>query len=409
MNTEGRVIAAICTNQDMPTALVAGIDDLFVSHRDVWKELKGYYFKHRAMPPVEEVNRKFSGLDLEPVELPTAYLIDELREAYTQRELVKIAKALGDDVTNGSALLALEKLQQRTGELSKNAQTARDLDVSDYGAAREHLEQVAERAKAMGGSVGIPTGLKSIDSSYFTGMAGGHLIVVIGWPARGKTWMMGYLAIQAWQRGFKPMLVSLEMSPEVMRDRLYTMMGDGMFSMEEFSKGSVDLDTFDNWSGDYFSNKTPFIIVSNEGVDEVTPAHIQAKIDQHRPDMVIVDYHQLMSDNAKSKNPVESARNISKQLKSMAIRNNIPIVDVVSATMDNVTDQKAPPMLSQVSWSKQIEYDADHAMAVHRMDEERNDDKVTIEVVCRKNRHGLLYDFFIEADLGRGIITETFD
>lgn len=409
MNAEGRLIAGICTTQEMPQALTSGVDDLFVSHRDVWKELKNYYFKHRAMPPVSEVNKKFPGLDLEEVTLPVGYLIDELRESFTQRELVKIAKQLGDDVTNGSALLALDKLQQRAGSLAKNAHTARDIDVSDFMAQREHIEVVRERAAAMGGTVGIPTGLKSIDTSYFTGMAGGHLITVIGWPGRGKTWMMGYLAIQAWQRGFKPMIVSLEMSPEVMRDRLYTMMGSGMFSMEEFSRGEINLDTFDEWSGDYFANKTPFIVVSNEGVDEVTPSHVQAKVDQHRPDLVIIDYHQLMSDNAKSKNPVESARNISKQLKSMAIRNNIPVVDVVSATMDNVSDQNGPPMLSQVAWSKQIEYDADHAMAIHRMDEEREDDRVTIEVVCRKNRHGLLYDFFIEADLGHGIITETFD
>jgi replicative DNA helicase len=393
----------------MPTALTANIDDLFVSHEDVWKGLKDYYFKYRSVPPVEEVEKKFPNVEIERTEVATGYAIDELRNAYAQRALAEVIRAGADDLKNGSGLFALEKLHQRVGKLSKLTSVARDLDISDSAAAREHMLAVKERVDKMGGSYGIPTGFKAIDASYLTGMAPGHLICVIGWPGRGKTWITGYLAVQAWLRGFKPMIVSLEMSPEVMRDRIYTMMGEGLFSMEGFARGQTNLDTYDQWSKDYFSNKNGFIVVSNEGVGEVTPNHIQGKIDQHRPDLVIIDYHQLMSDNSRSKNPTESNRAISKELKQMALRNSIPIIDVVSATMNDISDRKAPPMMSQVAWSKAIEYDADHAMAIHRHDlEEGGDEDGLIEIVCRKNRHGTEYDFFVEADLGRGVIREQY-
>jgi replicative DNA helicase len=407
LNSEAGVLSAIIENKDMASAMTAGIDDLFVSHDDVWKALKDYYFKYRSVPPIEEVEKRFPTIELTRERgVATGYAIDELRNQFAQREMTDVIRAAVEDMKGGQATLALEKLQSRVGKLAKLTSTTRDLDISDYEAAREHQLLVAERAKLMGGTVGIPTGFRAIDASYLTGLAPGHLVVVIGWPGRGKTFMTGYLAIKAWEKGFRPMIVSLEMSPEVMRDRLYTMMGSGLFSMREFSQGSVNLDTFDSWSDGYFKNKGEFIIVSSEGTSEVTPNFIQSKVDQHRPDLVIVDYHQLMSDNARSKSPIEANRNVSMELKRLATRNGIPVVDVVSATMNDVSDQKAPPMLSQVAWAKQIEYDADHAMAVHRDNE---DGEGMIEIVCRKNRHGTEYDFYVDVDLGRGIIKEVYE
>jgi replicative DNA helicase len=408
LNSEAAVLAAVIENQDMPSLLTSGVDDLFTAHEDAFKGLKDYYFKYRALPPMDEVNARFPGLDLEPKGLATGFAIDEMRNQYAQRKMAEVIKMSAEDLRSGAGLLALEKLHERVGKLAKIAQSSRDLDVSDSAAAREHLLHVKERVEEMGGSYGIPTGLRAIDASYLTGMAPGHLVVVIGWPGRGKTWMTGYLAVKAWERGFRPMIVSLEMSPEVMRDRLYTMMGAGLFSMSDFTRGDINMDTYDNWSADYFSNKNGFIVVSNEGQGEVTPNYIQAKIDQHRPDLVIIDYHQLMSDNNRSKSPIEANRNISLELKRMALRNSIPIIDVVSATMNDISDQKAPPMLSQVAWSKAIEYDADHAMAIHRTEDE--DGKTSlIEIVCRKNRHGPEYDFYVDVDLGRGIIKEVYE
>jgi replicative DNA helicase len=390
----------------MASAMTAGIDDLFISHDDVWKALKDYYFKYRDVPPAVEIEKRFPGIEItSDRHVATGYAIDELRNQFAQREMTDVIRAAVEDMKASSPVLALEKLQSRVGKLAKLTASTRDLDISDYAAAREHQLIVSDRVKTMGGTVGIPTGFRAIDASYLTGMAPGHLIVVIGWPGRGKTWMTGYLAVKAWEKGFKPMIVSLEMSPEVMRDRLYTMMGSGLFSMREFSQGDVNLDTFDQWSDGYFKGKSNFTVVSSEGTGEVTPNFIQGKIDQHRPDLVIVDYHQLMSDNARSKSPIEANRNVSMELKRMANRNAIPIIDVVSATMSDISDQKSPPMLSQVAWAKQIEYDADHCMAIHR---DTDDGDGMIEIVCRKNRHGTEYDFYVDVDLGRGVVKEVY-
>jgi replicative DNA helicase len=200
------------------------------------------------------------------------------------------------------------------------------------------------------------------------------------------------------------MIVSLEMTPENMRDRIYTMLGSGMFKASDFARGAIDIDAFDDWGTKKFADKNQFILVSNEGAGEVTPNTIQAKIDQHKPDIVILDYHQLFADNQGSKAPTERNMNISKSFKALAMTNNIPIIDITAATMDDATSQDGPPLLSQVAWSKAIEYDADMAMAVHR-----TPDTNIIEVVSRKNRHGTEFGFFLDWDLNRGIVKEIYD
>jgi replicative DNA helicase len=200
------------------------------------------------------------------------------------------------------------------------------------------------------------------------------------------------------------MIISLEMTPENMRDRIYTMLGSGLFKASDFSRGQVDISSFDDWATKKFANKNQFILVSNEGTGQVTPNTVQAKIDQHKPDLVILDYHQLFNDSSGAKSEVERNRNISRDFKLLAVRNNIPIIDITAATMDDISDQDAPPLLSQVAWSKAIEYDADMAMAVHR-----TPDTNIIEVVSRKNRHGTEFDFYLDWDLNRGVIQELYD
>ena len=200
------------------------------------------------------------------------------------------------------------------------------------------------------------------------------------------------------------MIVSLEMSPENMRDRIYTMMGSGLFRASDLSKGEINIDDFRTWGQKKFDSKNGFVLVSNEGMSEVTPATIQGKIDQHKPDLVILDYHQLFSDNKKSMGATERNMNISREFKMLAMTNNIPIIDITAATMDDVSDQDNPPMLSQVAWSKAIEYDADMAIAIHKYTGTN-----MIEVVSRKNRHGQEFGMYLDWDINRGIVKEIYE
>lgn len=404
MNTEAAVITSVCKNKDIATILADNVDDIFQSHKDVWEGLKSYYYKFKSVPDANVLQEKFRDFEPVTVTAETGYYVDQLKNEYLAARIRNLLMKSGSNLKDNASARVLADMQSEIASLSRLTNNVRDVDLTDYELAEKHIISVQERSAVMGGSPGIKTGFTALDLAYPTGMAPGHLIVAIGWPGRGKTWMTSYLACKAWEQGFKPMIVSLEMSPENMRDRIYTMLGSGMFRASDFSRGNINIDDFHHWAKKRFDDKNGFILVSNEGTNEVTPQTVQGKIDQHRPDLVICDYHQLFNDTKRSNSEVERNRNISREFKLLAVRNNIPVIDITAATMDDVSDQDAPPLLSQVAWSKAIEYDADMAMAVHR-----HPDTNIIEVVSRKNRHGTDFAFYLDWDIDRGVVKEIYD
>lgn len=402
MNPEAKLINAVCKNKDIHTLLEGDADMLFTSYKDVWEGIKKYYYAYQTIPDIQLVSEKFRDFDVVEVgNTPTKFFLNELREDFIKSKMRNLFLDQNKALNEKSGTEVLNDLFAEISTLNRLTNTVRDLDLSNFEAAEKDYKERFEKSLRMGGTVGIPTGFSSIDSAYSTGMAPGHLIVVIGWPGKGKTWMTAYLAVKAWERGFKPMIVSLEMSPETMRDRIYTMMGTGTFRNSDFARGDINLDDFSAWGTRTFKDKGGFVLVSAEGYDTITPNTVQAKIEQHKPDIVICDYHQLFEDNKMSRNEVERNKNVSREFKQLAMRNQIPVIDITAATADDISDRDTAPMLSQVAWSKAIEYDADMAMAVHKQP-----DSNLIEIVSRKNRHGGDFAFYLDWDIDRGIISE---
>jgi len=402
VNPEAKLINAVCKNKDVHTLLEGDADILFSSYKDVWEGIKKYYYQYQTIPDISLVSEKYRDFDVVEVgNTPTKFFLNELREDFIKNKMRNLFLDQNRALNEKSGTEVLNDLFAEISTLNRLTNTVRDLDLSNFEAAEKDYKDRFDKALRMGGTVGIPTGFASIDSAYATGMAPGHLIVVIGWPGKGKTWMTAYLAVKAYQRGFKPMIVSLEMSPETMRDRIYTMMGSGTFRNSDFARGDVNMDDFSAWGTRTFKDKGGFVLVSAEGYDTITPNTVQAKIEQHKPDLVICDYHQLFEDNKQSRSEVERNKNVSREFKQLAMRNNIPVIDITAATADDISDRDSAPMLSQVAWSKAIEYDADMAMAVHK-----SDDSNLIEIVSRKNRHGGDFAFYLDWDIDRGIISE---
>jgi replicative DNA helicase len=337
VNTEATVISAVCKNKDISTLLADNVDDLFTSHKDVWESLKSYYYKFKAVPEIGVLQEKFKDFDPDTnVKAETGYYLDKLKNEYLSAKLKSIMLQGGAALKEDAASRVLSDMQSKLAGLSRFTNNVRDLDVTDLESAERHFMSVKDRSAAMGGSPGIKTGFQAIDTAYPTGMAPGHLIVAIGWPGKGKTWFTSYLACKAWEQGFKPMIISLEMSPENMRDRIYTMLGSGLFKASDLSKGDINIDDFKSWGQKKFEGKNSFVLVSNEGAGDVTPATIQGKIDQHKPDLVILDYHQLFNDNKRSNSEVERNRNVSREFKLLAVTNNIPVIDITAATADDI-------------------------------------------------------------------------
>jgi replicative DNA helicase len=398
------VLSAVVKNGDIH-AILGEDAKLFGAYGDVFEFLKSYYFKYKAVPDKSLLTNEFRDLDLVDTTAPTKFYLEQLRNDYVKSRIEEIMLKAGSALQGGdkSSPEVLSTLQTALSKLGRFTSAARDLDITNADLAEEHFKKLREISDEKGGTPGISTGFKSIDSAYTTGMAGGHSIVLMGYTGRAKSMWSSLLATKAWEQGYKPMIVSLEMTPEEQMERIYAMMSSGLFRISDLSRGNISLDDFRAWSGKKFDGAAQFVVVSNEGVSDVTPNIVQAKIDTHRPDFVILDYMQLMMDNSMTGAMTPRMLNLSREIKMLAVSNNIPIVSITAVTDEDGDKRDAPPMLSQVAWSRAIEYDANLVIAVHR-----HDDSNLVEVVGRKNRHGNLFDFYFDVDFDRGIWEEKF-
>lgn len=394
-NVEDKVISAVLKDKQMHVLLQANVDSILQTHNDIWQFIRNYFEQNASVPPVDIVVEKFR--DFQPVEGigATKHHLEELQSEYLNTSLKNILMGAATDVQGGKGVEVLEKLISKTSELKKNTAAIRDIDVTDLESAVAYYENVKRQQDL--GMVGIKTGLPGFDNYLPAGITAGQLGVFLAYPGIGKSWMALYLAVQAWKQGRSPMIVSLEMSETEVRNRTFTIMGEGLWSHRKLSAGSIDIDDLKRWHQQNLQGKPEFHIISNDSGGEINPSVLRGKIDQYKPDFVIVDYLQLMSPNQKSDNETVRMKNLSRELKLMAIAEEVPILAISSATPDDVTKLDTVPTLGQTAWSRQIAYDADWVLALGRG---ANSD--IIECVFRKNRNGFMGEFLVQADFDKG-------
>ena len=394
-NTEAKVISAVLEDKQVHVLLQANVEVLLRSHKDVWNFIRLYSENNGTVPPTNLVVEKFRDFIPVPGVGATKHHLEELQAEYLNDSLKDILRSAAGEVQSGQGVTALEQIITKTSELKKNTSAIRDIDAIDIDSAIVYFEQV--KADNALGKRGIKTGLPGFDNYLPSGIMPGQLGVFLAYPGIGKSWMALYFAVQAWKQGKTPLIISLEMSETEVRNRAYTIMGEGLWSHRKLSNGEVELDMMKKWQASKLDGRPPFHIISNDNGGEVTPSVIRGKIDQYKPDFVVVDYLQLMSPNQKADNETVKMKNLSRELKLMAISEEVPIIAISSATPDDVKDLSTVPTLAQTAWSRQIAYDADWVLALGRS---ANSD--IIECAFRKNRNGFMGDFLVQCDFDKG-------
>ena len=394
-NTEAKLISAVLKDKQVHVLLQANVENLLRTHNDIWEFVRNYTEKNGSVPPLILVVEKFR--DFHPVDGvgATKHHLEELQVEYLSDSLKDIIRTAATEVQSGQGSEALESLIAKTSELKKNTSTIRDIEVTDLESALAYFENL-KKQQALG-MVGIKTGLPGFDNYLPAGIMPGQLGVFLAYPGIGKSWLSLYFAVQAWKQGKSPLVISLEMSETEVRNRVFTIMGEGLWSHRKLSSGDIDMEDLKRWHKTHLQGKPEFHIISNDSGGEITPSVLRGKIDQYKPDFVIVDYLQLMSPNQKSENETVRMKNLSRELKLMAIGEEVPIMAISSATPDDVTKLDTVPTLGQTAWSRQIAYDADWVLALGR-----GSNSDIIECVFRKNRNGFMGEFLVQADFDKG-------
>lgn len=403
MNYEVRLLNAIIDSKDYISAVNGGVENVFLEHRDIWNFIVNHYEEHKRVPSKETVKQHHPDFEFISTPEPIAYYVDEAKKeslAYQTRSIVSKAHTLIGEM---GARQAISYLMEEASKLYKFSSNLKDTDL--VGEWKDRAEDLKERSKNKKEIQGVPSGINVIDK-VFGGWQPGDFIVLLGWTGVGKSFIARLFAVNAWKAGYRPLIISLEMNKQQEGQRLDTLLnnGEGHFTNTDLIKANPDiLETYEKWAEATFEGKHAIHLVTSEGLETADQNMVQAKIDQYHPDIVILDYHGLFDDASGSKTETEKAKNLSKAFKRIAVKNGVPIIDVAAVTMADGHSER-PPELEEVAWSKQLAYDADLVLAIHR---EMSSD--LFQVVSRKVRRASHFGFYLRWNLETGKWTEEWD
>jgi replicative DNA helicase len=403
MNYEVRLLNSIVDTQDYVSAVNGGVENVFLEYRDVWNFIVSHYETHSKVPSKETLKQHHQDFEFISTPEPLAYYIDEAKKeslSYQTRGIVAKAHGL---INESGPKEALSFLMEETSKLYKFSSNLKDTDLA--GEWKDRVRDLKDRSKNPKAIAGVPSGIDVIDK-VFGGWQSGDFVVLLGWTGVGKSFIARLFAVNAWKAGYRPLIISLEMNKQQEGQRLDTLLnnGEGHFTNTDLIKANPGIvDSYEKWAEATFEGKHAIHLVTSEGMETADQNMVQAKIDQYHPDMVILDYHSLFDDSSGAKNETEKAKNLSKAFKRIAVKNGIPIIDVAAVTMADGHSER-PPELEEVAWSKQLAYDADLVLAIHR---EPSSD--LFQVVSRKVRRASHFGFYLRWNLETGKWVEEWD
>lgn len=214
---------------------------------------------------------------------------------------------------------------------------------------------------------GIPTGFTDMDG-ILAGLQKSDLIVLASRPSVGKTTLALDIARQiAIKSKITVGIFSLEMSKEQLVDRLLCAQAEVDLWKMRTGKLSEDTD-FSNIGHAMGELSEAPIFIDDSASSNIMEIRTKARRlqSEHNLGLIVLDYLQLMSGDARSDNRVQEISAITRSLKGIARELNIPILAL--SQLSRAVESRTPPIpkLADLRESGSIEQDADVVMFIYR-------------------------------------------
>lgn len=242
------------------------------------------------------------------------------------------------------------------------------------------------------GCVGLDMGFNNLNY-YLGGLQKGKIYILGARPSMGKSAFAMNIAEHV-ALTHNVLFISLEMSRKEYAQRL--MFGRAGVDVNAINTGRISDAEIEKVKSqkEYLDSLKLFIETRTPcRVSDIELAMINIISTRGSCDLVIVDYLQLLTPNSKSgKNREVEVAEMSRELKSLAVKYNVPIIVLSQLSRALEAREDKRPMLSDLRESGAIEQDADVVMFVYRDEWYHPDDPASRgkgEILIRKNRGGV--------------------
>ena len=326
-------------------------------------------------------------LEITPTAANVSEYVKLTRDASMRRQLIEIARKIETYVESYSppreviafaqeALLGVEnnELNQETVRFSEA--------LTDFLVLQDEIQT--------GVCLFVKSEYKYIDRVLGGGLLNSGFYLLAGRPGMGKTTLGLNIVRKVAKRGLPVLFVSLEMSKEQITQKLLAL--ETGLSTQELV-GKMDAQAVDRVTEAATQiHGLPLTLNRKPGATVSDIANMARAVKGLA--MICVDYVGLIEPDNKQVKRYEGVSQVSRDLKRLALRLNIPILGLAQLNREVTGRTDKRPVISDLRDSGGLEQDADGIILLHRpdyYDPEYKHDPVTpviLEATIAKNRHG---------------------
>ncbi len=311
-----------------------------------------------------------------------------VREKALLREMIRVAREIvqeGYEETDDVQAL-LDRAEQMLFRISQRRFQRSAFPVREIlDDAIKHIELLYHRKQDI---TGLATGFTELDK-LTSGLQPADFVIIAGRPSTGKTAFALNLAAHAAVDLRRPALIfSLEMSKEQLVQRLIC--SEARVDSRSVRSGFMQQSDFGRIvSAAGRLHDAPLFIDDTANLS-VLEARAKARRIQaeHRLELVVIDYLQLMQGRWRAENRQQEISEISRSLKALAKELNVPVVALSQLSRAVEARGEGLPRLSDLRESGALEQDADLIMFLARKEGSPEAEPGTTDLVIGKHRNG---------------------
>lgn len=351
-----------------------------------------------------------------------AKLMDSVPSSANVIYYAGIVRAKEKERSVRSAVYEIADIPDEPGSVDEMIQKIQDiaLELEPTKSGPDFVEIRKEATKVAGDmrdsrDGAIPTGFEDLDR-LIHGFCPGEFVIIAGRPSMGKSALALGMSLQISKAGTPVFFSSLEMTERALIER--AICGLACVDMTKVKSGEANESDWEDIYRQGFELQNLDVILSKVASTPEQLAGLIHRLKQtHNIGIAFVDYIQLMTTGQRSESRQQEITTISRKLKAIALRENIPLVALsqLNRQVDSREDHR--PRMSDLRESGSLEQDADLILFVYRDDYYRKDDpgfkpSGMAEIIVSKNRRGpvgkanlvFVHDYVKFSDLPRNYI-----
>jgi len=376
------------------------------AHQWIIKEILAYYTKYHTVPSMDVLKVELQKVENDVLQLS---IKEKLREAYqaTNDDVDYVIKEYSTFCKNQQlkkALLSSVDLL-KAGDydsikiMVENAMKAGE----DKNVGHEYNKDVESRYRE-DNRITIPTPWPTINDMLQGGLGNGDFGLIFGNPGGGKSWSLVALGGHAIKMGYNVLHYTLELGEDYVGRRYDAFFTDIAVNKVLEYRDKVE-EVIENLKGE--------LIIKEFATGRATINTIEAHIAKVKtlgiePDLIIIDYVDLLSSKRKSTDRKFEIDDIYTSTKGLARELNLPVWSVSQVNRAGSKDDVIEGDKAAGSYDKMMI--TDFAMSLSRKKEDKVNNSGRFHVM--KNRYGMDgVTYLIKADTSTGHfeITDEYD